>query len=153
MVKELLPDNIGISVSYPLPGTKFYDKVKDDLQLKANWKDSDDLDLMVNKIQSSISKEKKSETGINPSLENPIHQIRLENGLSYWGENKNGIPHGYGKKKLGKSTTYQGEFVMGLEHGYGTSFGKDGKISFQGQWKEGLPFLPKKEFVRDLTNY
>ena len=46
MITELLPDNIGVSVSYPLPGTKFYDKVKDDLKLKANWKDSDDLAMM-----------------------------------------------------------------------------------------------------------
>jgi len=46
MIKELLPDNIGISVSYPLPGTKFYEKVKDDLILKANWTDSDDLAMM-----------------------------------------------------------------------------------------------------------
>ncbi|MFK7750147.1 MAG: radical SAM protein [Kordia sp.] len=46
MIKELVPDNIGVSVSYPLPGTKFYDKVKDDLQLKANWTDSDDLAMM-----------------------------------------------------------------------------------------------------------
>jgi len=46
MIKELVPDNIGISVSYPLPGTKFYDKVKDDLQLKANWADSDELAMM-----------------------------------------------------------------------------------------------------------
>ena len=46
MIKELVPDNIGVSVSYPLPGTKFYDKVKDDLKLKANWTDSDDLAMM-----------------------------------------------------------------------------------------------------------
>jgi len=46
MIKELLPDNLGISVSYPLPGTLFYDKVKDDLKLKANWTDSDDLAMM-----------------------------------------------------------------------------------------------------------
>lgn len=46
MIKELVPDNIGISVSYPLPGTKFYEKVKDDLKLKANWTDSDDLEMM-----------------------------------------------------------------------------------------------------------
>lgn len=46
MVKELMPDNIGISVSYPLPGTKFYDKVKDDLKLKSNWTDSDDFEMM-----------------------------------------------------------------------------------------------------------
>ena len=46
MIKELQPDNLGVSVSYPLPGTKFYDKVKEDLQLKANWTDSDDLAMM-----------------------------------------------------------------------------------------------------------
>lgn len=46
MIKELLPDNLGISVSYPLPGTKFYEKVKDDLKLKANWTDSDELAMM-----------------------------------------------------------------------------------------------------------
>ena len=46
MIKELVPDNIGVSVSYPLPGTKFYDMVKDDLKLKANWTDSDDLAMM-----------------------------------------------------------------------------------------------------------
>ncbi len=48
MVQEIMPEEIGISVSYPLPGTKFYEKVKDDLQGKANWVDSDDLDLMFN---------------------------------------------------------------------------------------------------------
>ncbi|MBA2611892.1 MAG: B12-binding domain-containing radical SAM protein [Bacteroidetes bacterium] len=46
MVEELKPHDIGISVSYPLPGTKFYDKVKQDLVEKQNWKDSDDLHLM-----------------------------------------------------------------------------------------------------------
>ncbi|MGB1317767.1 MAG: radical SAM protein, partial [Flavobacteriales bacterium] len=46
MVKNLIPDDIGISVSYPLPGTVFYEKVKDDLKNKSNWTDSDDLDLM-----------------------------------------------------------------------------------------------------------
>jgi len=46
MVLDLMPDDIGISVSYPLPGTKFYEKVKFDLVSKANWTDSDDLDLM-----------------------------------------------------------------------------------------------------------
>ena len=41
-----MPDDIGISISYPLPGTKFYEKVKDDLKLKANWTDSDDLSML-----------------------------------------------------------------------------------------------------------
>lgn len=48
MVSELRPDNIGISVSYPLPGTPFYEKVKGDLQQKANWTDSDDFEMMFN---------------------------------------------------------------------------------------------------------
>lgn len=52
MVLTIMPDDIGISVSYPLPGTKFYDKVKDDLRAKANWIDSDDLDLMFENTYS-----------------------------------------------------------------------------------------------------
>lgn len=46
LVKETMPDDIGISVSYPLPGTPFYEKVKQDLSLKSNWTDSDDLAMM-----------------------------------------------------------------------------------------------------------
>lgn len=46
MVVDLLPDEVGISVSYPLPGTKFYEKVKDQLLEKKNWSDSDDLAMM-----------------------------------------------------------------------------------------------------------
>jgi radical SAM superfamily enzyme YgiQ (UPF0313 family) len=46
MVNELLPYEIGISVSYPLPGTLFYEKVKADLKKKTNWTDSDEMALM-----------------------------------------------------------------------------------------------------------
>jgi len=46
MVRECRPDDIGISVSYPLPGTKFYDTVRQSLGDKQNWVDSEDLDLM-----------------------------------------------------------------------------------------------------------
>ena len=46
MVCDLMPDEIGISVSYPLPGTKFYEKVKGQLREKQNWTDSDDLMVM-----------------------------------------------------------------------------------------------------------
>lgn len=46
MINELLPYNIGISVSYPLPGTKFYEIVKSQLTEKTNWTDSDELQLM-----------------------------------------------------------------------------------------------------------
>ncbi|RFM28269.1 B12-binding domain-containing radical SAM protein [Deminuibacter soli] len=46
MIKILLPDSIGISVSYPLPGTGFYEKVKQDLKFKTNWTDSNEMALM-----------------------------------------------------------------------------------------------------------
>lgn len=52
MVNELLPEDIGISVSYPLPGTKFYDTVKAQLKTKSNWSDSDDLALMYRNAYS-----------------------------------------------------------------------------------------------------
>ncbi len=53
LLKDTMPDDIGISVSYPLPGTAFYDKVKQDLILKSNWTDSDDLDMMFHNTYPS----------------------------------------------------------------------------------------------------
>lgn len=52
MLFSIMPDDIGISVSYPLPGTKFYEKVKGELAAKANWTDSDELALMFHNTYS-----------------------------------------------------------------------------------------------------
>ncbi len=46
MVRDTMPDDIGISVSYPLPGTKFYQMVQAQLGKKKHWKDSNDLAMM-----------------------------------------------------------------------------------------------------------
>jgi radical SAM superfamily enzyme YgiQ (UPF0313 family) len=46
MVRDCQPDDIGISVSYPLPGTKFYERVKSQLGDKQNWLDSNDLAIL-----------------------------------------------------------------------------------------------------------
>jgi len=46
MVRECSPDDIGISVSYPLPGTKFFEQVKLELGEKQNWTDSQDLAML-----------------------------------------------------------------------------------------------------------
>jgi anaerobic magnesium-protoporphyrin IX monomethyl ester cyclase len=40
------PDEIGVSVSYPLPGTRFYELVKAQLGGKTHWQESNDLDMM-----------------------------------------------------------------------------------------------------------
>jgi anaerobic magnesium-protoporphyrin IX monomethyl ester cyclase len=53
MLKECKPDEIGISVSYPLPGTKFYERVKQELGEKKNWIDSKDLDMMYSGTYST----------------------------------------------------------------------------------------------------
>ncbi|WDF53808.1 B12-binding domain-containing radical SAM protein [Mucilaginibacter sp. KACC 22063] len=46
MINRLLPYEIGISVSYPLPGTIFYERVQAQLKQKTNWTDSDEMALM-----------------------------------------------------------------------------------------------------------
>jgi len=46
LVRDTRPDDIGVSVSYPLPGTKFFDRVQAQLGEKTNWSDSEDLSMM-----------------------------------------------------------------------------------------------------------
>lgn len=46
LVRDCNPDDIGISVSYPLAGTTFYERVKDQLGMKHNWLNSSDLAML-----------------------------------------------------------------------------------------------------------
>jgi len=50
LTRELLaaekPDDIGVSVAYPLPGTRFHELVKMQLGERQNWKDSSDLAML-----------------------------------------------------------------------------------------------------------
>ena len=46
LVRETRPNDIGISFSYPLPGTIFHERVQAQLGQKRNWTDSDDLCIM-----------------------------------------------------------------------------------------------------------
>lgn len=58
MINRLMPNEIGVSISYPLPGTGFYEKVKEQLKEKSNWTDSDELVLMFhNTYQPSFYKQ------------------------------------------------------------------------------------------------
>ncbi|HVW86477.1 MAG TPA: radical SAM protein [Bryobacteraceae bacterium] len=54
MVRNIRPDDAGISVSYPLPGTKFHRIVSASIGKKANWVDSADLTMLY---QGSYSTE------------------------------------------------------------------------------------------------
>jgi radical SAM superfamily enzyme YgiQ (UPF0313 family) len=46
MVRAAKPDDVGVSVTYPLPGTKLHQLVCSGLGQKTNWTDSDDLTMM-----------------------------------------------------------------------------------------------------------
>ena len=53
LLRRTRPDDIGVSFSYPLPGTPFFDRVKEQMGAKSNWIDSDDLCLMFTSAYST----------------------------------------------------------------------------------------------------
>jgi hypothetical protein len=83
MVRACQPDDIGVSVSYPLPGTPFYERVKSQLGDKQNWLDSDDLAMMYSATYSpdfyrALYALVHSEFRVRKSLQarNPIGLVR-----------------------------------------------------------------------------
>lgn len=46
LIEQARPDDVGVSVSYPLPGTRFHQLVKARMGQKTNWRDSGDLAMM-----------------------------------------------------------------------------------------------------------
>lgn len=78
LLLELMPDDIGISVSYPLPGTGFFEKVRDQMGLKENWSDSDDLDTMYTATYNKA---------FYKSLHRLVHKLyRRKQGMEYLGK-------------------------------------------------------------------
>jgi anaerobic magnesium-protoporphyrin IX monomethyl ester cyclase len=74
LVLEEMPEEIGISVSYPLPGTKFYEQVKAQLLEKQNWTDSDDLAMLY---------ESTFPQGYYKILQRYVHsRFRIQRGLN-----------------------------------------------------------------------
>lgn len=108
LVKETMPDDIGISVSYPLPGTVFYEKVKHDLILKSNWTDSDELAMMfkntypptfykiLHRLTHSIYRKTKA---INTLSNDNSLLIKMKAALSYCKYSLNEIIQSYKLKQ------------------------------------------------------
>jgi anaerobic magnesium-protoporphyrin IX monomethyl ester cyclase len=46
LIREEQPDEIGVSVAYPLPGTEFHHRVQAQLGRQRNWKDTGDLAML-----------------------------------------------------------------------------------------------------------
>jgi radical SAM superfamily enzyme YgiQ (UPF0313 family) len=81
MVNELMPDDIGISVSYPLPGTKFYDRVAAQMKKKHNWELSDDFEMMFEGTYSTdfyrvLHKRVHKEYRTRQLLREPLKRLR-----------------------------------------------------------------------------
>lgn len=86
MIRETAPDDIGVSISYPLPGTKFYNVVSNQLGKKANWIDSNDLSMMFRGTYSSdfyraltdaLHIEVRGGTGLDAAW-NRVHALQAE---------------------------------------------------------------------------
>ena len=65
------------------------------------------------------------------------HGFGLSNdGVSYVGEFKNGLPHGNGKLSHRSGAVYVGKIKQGMKHGYGKlSNDVDGRM-YEGQWRK-----------------
>ena len=93
-----MPEEIGISVSYPLPGTKFYDSVKAQLKEKANWTDSDDLAMMykgtfspsyykkLHRYVHKVYKRKQSLLNLKKLILNPLkaNRQKIRSAISFF---------------------------------------------------------------------
>jgi anaerobic magnesium-protoporphyrin IX monomethyl ester cyclase len=53
LLETAVPDDVGISVSYPLPGTQFYERVKSQLGRQTHWQESADLAMMFHGAYTS----------------------------------------------------------------------------------------------------
>jgi anaerobic magnesium-protoporphyrin IX monomethyl ester cyclase len=53
LVDDARPDDVGVSVAYPLPGTRFYELVKAQLGDKRHWNESNDLEMMFHGTYTS----------------------------------------------------------------------------------------------------
>ncbi len=73
LVRETRPDDVGVSVSYPLPGTRFHQIVSAQLGRRTNWTESGDLSMMFRGTYS---------TDFYRALANALHiEVRGGDGL------------------------------------------------------------------------
>ena len=85
LARELEPTDIGVSVSYPLPGTRFHERVAQQLGAKQNWIDSNDLSTMYKatyapevyrRVHRLVHHELRARTARRAWLRRPYHLRR-----------------------------------------------------------------------------
>ena len=76
LVRETRPDDVGISVSYPMPNTRFHQIVSTQMTSQTNWRDSADVRVMVPGALSS---------DLYRALTDALHrEVRGENAAEAW---------------------------------------------------------------------
>jgi len=99
MVRDCRPDDIGMSVSYPMPGTRFFTAVQHELGSKQNWQDSDDLAMLyrgpfntafyrwLHKVLHREFRARRAWDELRPALSNPLRlrprHLRLARSVLY----------------------------------------------------------------------
>ncbi len=70
-----------------------------------------------------------------PSPTKKRGEYHFRNGQKYFGDLKDGLPHGYGRIQSADGERFFGEFENGKPYGYGTHFSAQGFIIFSGLWE------------------
>jgi len=70
-----------------------------------------------------------------PSPTNKRGEYHFQSGQKYFGDLKDGLPHGYGRIQSPDGERFFGEFEKGKPYGYGTHFSAQGFIIFSGLWE------------------
>ncbi|MGI9147383.1 MAG: B12-binding domain-containing radical SAM protein [Chloroflexota bacterium] len=99
MVRDCRPDDIGMSVSYPMPGTRFFTAVQHELGSKQNWQDSDDLAMLyrgpfntafyrwLHKVLHREFRARNAWDELRPALQRPLslrpRHLRLARSVLY----------------------------------------------------------------------
>ncbi len=77
LVRETQPDDIGVSVSYPMPNTRFHQIVKTQIGGKSNWSDSDDLaSLFQGQFPSEFYRALSDALHLEVKQSAPAHAVR-----------------------------------------------------------------------------
>lgn len=79
LILQLKPDSIGVSVSYPLPGTRFHEMVAEQLDEKQNWVQSNDLDAFFTATFTSAFYRK-----VRNQLHGELKAIHTGGNVEYW---------------------------------------------------------------------
>ena len=66
-------------------------------------------------------------------------KIVLPTGAEYDGQFINEKPNGFGYKATEEGEKYLGDFKNGLANGFGRLYDREGILSFEGLWNEGVP--------------